>query len=63
MWDRQEQAREEERKYGVEDSRLPGASALPPVASPVGAGILPATALSGECALLPTSTWHSTIRD
>ena len=48
MHGRQEQAKEEERKYGLEDSNLLGASAQPPVASPVGAGILPAAALSGE---------------
>ena len=51
MHDRQEQAKEEERKYGMEDSNLPGASSQPPAASPVGAGLLPATALSGECPL------------
>ncbi len=53
MWGRQEQAREDERRFGVEDSRLPGAAALPPAPSPVGAGILPAAALSGECHRLP----------
>ena len=62
VWGRQEQAREEERKYGVEDSRLPGAGALPPTPSPVGAGLLPATALSGECALLPRSMRHRSVR-
>ena len=45
---RLEQAKEEERKFGVEDSKLPGAPAQPPAPSPVGAGVLSGSALSGE---------------
>ena len=45
---RPEAAKEEERKFGVEDSKLPGASALPPAPLPVSAGALPANVFSGE---------------
>ena len=45
---RPEPAKEEEKRFGVEDSKLPGASALPPVPLPVSAGVLPASVFSGE---------------
>ena len=45
---RLEQAKEEERKSGVEDSKLPGAFTQPPAPSTVGAGVLSGSALSGE---------------
>ena len=45
---RPEPAKEEEKKFGVEDSKLPGASALPPAPLPVGAGALPPSVMSGE---------------
>ena len=49
MWlsSRPEPAKEEEKKFGVEDSKLPGASALPPAPLPVGAGALPPCVISG----------------
>ena len=45
---RPEPAKEEEKKFGVEDSKLPGASALPPAPLPVSAGALPASVISGK---------------